>query len=100
MHRPLRLLPLLAVWALLLAAAAAQTPITLEVDASQAPLKLLHTHMLIPVQPGPLTLLYPKWIPGEHEPDGPIGNLTGLHFSADGKPVAWSRDPGDVFTFH
>lgn len=78
----------------------AQSPIRLTVDASQAPLKLIHSAMVFPVQPGPLTLYYPKWIPGEHEPDGPIGNLVSLRFTANGKPVAWTRDPLDVFTFH
>ena len=76
------------------------TPVTLTVDASQAPLKILHIRMRMPVEPGALTLDYPKWIPGEHEPDGPIGNVTGLHFTANGKEVAWNRDPLDVFTFH
>lgn len=80
--------------------AAAQSPIKLTVDASQAPLKVLYTHMTLPVKPGPLTLLYPKWIPGEHEPDGPIGNLTGLQFTANGKVIPWTRDTLDVFTFH
>jgi predicted metalloprotease with PDZ domain len=45
-------------------------------------------------------LYYPKWIPGEHAPDGPIANLTGLKFSADGKTIPWDRDLLDVFTFH
>jgi predicted metalloprotease with PDZ domain len=54
----------------------------------------------MPVKPGPLTLYYPKWIPGEHAPDGPIANLTGLKFSADGKTIPWDRDLLDVFTFH
>lgn len=80
--------------------AAAQSPIQLTVDASQAPLKMVYTHEVIPVHPGPFTLLYPKWIPGEHQPDGPIGNVTGLHFSAQGKPIPWTRDLLDVFTFH
>ena len=59
---------------------AAQTgpAIRLTVDATQAPMKIIHTVMVMPVQPGPLTLYYPKWIPGEHAPDGPIANLTGL----------------------
>ena len=82
------------------ALAAAQSPIQLTVDASQAPLKTLVTRMTLPVHPGPLTLLYPKWIPGEHEPDGPIGNLTGLTFTANGKTLPWTRDLLDVFTFH
>ncbi|MGH9477809.1 MAG: M61 family peptidase [Terriglobales bacterium] len=80
--------------------AAAQAPITLTVDASQAPLKMIYTHEVLPVQPGELTLYYPKWIPGEHEPDGPIGDLTGLVFTAGGKPLPWRRDLKDVFTFH
>ncbi|HEY7855120.1 MAG TPA: M61 family peptidase, partial [Terriglobales bacterium] len=83
-----------------LSGAAAQAPITLSVDASQAPLKLIHTRMLFPVSAGPLTLLYPKWIPGEHEPDGPIGNVTGLKFVGSGKTIPWTRDRLDMFTFH
>src|SRR5215469_16674677 len=75
-------------------------PIRLTVDATQASRKLLHTQMIIPVKPGPLTLFYPKWIQGEHDPHGPITNLTGLKLSANEKPVPWSRDTFDVFTFH
>ena len=74
--------------------------ITLDVDATQAPQKIIHTHMVIPVTPGPLTLYYPKWIPGEHAPDGPIINLVGLKFSANGKAIPWRRDLLDMFTFH
>lgn len=85
---------------LLIVPIVAQTPIRLIVDASQAPLKLIHTTLVFPVQPGPLTLYYPKWIPGEHEPDGPIGNLVSLRFTANGQPVPWTRDTLDVFTFH
>ncbi len=54
----------------------------------------------MPVKAGPLTLYYPKWIPGEHGPDGPITNLTGLKFEADGQTIPWERDLLDVFTFH
>jgi predicted metalloprotease with PDZ domain len=74
--------------------------ISLTLDASQAPLKILRSHISMPVKPGPLTLYYPKWIPGEHAPDGPIANLTGLKFSANGKTIPWQRDLLDVFTFH
>jgi predicted metalloprotease with PDZ domain len=70
------------------------------VDASQAPLKILRAHLEMPVGPGPLTLYYPKWIPGTHEPGGPIGSVTGLKFTANGKTVPWRRDLRDVFTFH
>ncbi|MGH9433844.1 MAG: M61 family metallopeptidase [Terriglobia bacterium] len=74
--------------------------ITLEVDATQAAKKIIYTHMVLPVTPGPLTLYFPKWIPGEHAPDGPILNLTGLKFSVDRHPIAWRRDLVDMFAFH
>src|SRR5271154_845210 len=80
-------------------AQSAQT-ISLTLDASQAALKILRSHITMPVKPGPLTLYYPKWIPGEHGPDGPIANLTGLKFSANGKNIPWQRDLLDVFTLH
>jgi len=85
-----------------LACALAQSSVTinLTVDASQAPEKILRTRMVMPVKPGPLTLYYPKWIPGEHEPAGPVGNVAGLTFSANGKTLPWRRDLLDAFTFH
>jgi len=52
-------------------------PIRLIVDASQAPQKILHVKMEIPVSAGALTLYYPEWIPGEHMPDGPSSKLLG-----------------------
>jgi predicted metalloprotease with PDZ domain len=96
------LLSLVMSLAFLAPAVRAQSPqtISLTLDASQAPLKVLHTHMVMPAKPGPLTLYYPKWIPGEHGPDGPIANVTGLKFSANGKVIPWQRDLLDVFTFH
>ena len=74
--------------------------ISLTVDATKTPQKILHAHMVMAVKPGPLTLYYPKWIPGEHGPDGPIANLTELKFEADGKVIPWQRDLLDVYTFH
>jgi predicted metalloprotease with PDZ domain len=69
-------------------------------DATQAPEKILRTRMVIPVKSGPLTLYYPKWIPGMHNPSGPVGNVAGLKFMADGKVIPWRRDLLDAFTFH
>ena len=74
--------------------------ISLTVDATQTPKKLLHAHLVLPVTPGPLTLYFPKWIPGEHGPDGPIADLVGLKFEAAGKTIPWLRDTLDAFTFH
>src|SRR5882724_812980 len=90
---------LLALVAIPAAAQSGQT-ISLTVDATQAPLKIVRTHMTLAVKTGPLTLYYPKWIPGEYGPDGPIGNVTGLKFAANGKTIPWTRDTLDVFTFH
>jgi predicted metalloprotease with PDZ domain len=74
--------------------------ISVTVDATRTQQKLLSAHEVIPVKPGPLTLYYPKWIPGEHSPSGPIASLTGLKFEADGKTIPWQRDLLDVYTFH
>jgi predicted metalloprotease with PDZ domain len=75
-------------------------PITLAVDASQAPQQVLHTRMVMPVVPGPLTLHYAKWIPGEHGPFGPISRVAGLKFTANGRTIPWRRDLLDPFAFH
>jgi predicted metalloprotease with PDZ domain len=82
--------------------AAGQTagPIRLLVDASQAPQKILHAHMEIPVSGGPLTLYYPEWIPGEHMPDGPIIEVAGMKFSGGGRTIAWRRDLVEMFSIH
>jgi predicted metalloprotease with PDZ domain len=80
--------------------ACADDVIQLRVDATRTRQKLLHAHLRLPVKPGPLTLYYPKWIPGEHGPEGPITSLTGLKFEGDGKTIPWQRDLLDVFTFH
>jgi predicted metalloprotease with PDZ domain len=81
----------------------AQSPLSIDltVDATHAPEKIVHTHMVMPVKPGPLTLYYPKWIPGEHLPSGPVSSVAGLTFSANGsEAIPWRRDLLDVFTFH
>src|SRR5690606_32032194 len=83
-----------------LALATGTQPIGLHVDISDTARKIFHTEMDIPVQAGPLTLHYPKWIPGEHGPTGPIENLTGVKFSANGKDIAWHRDLVNMYAFH
>jgi hypothetical protein len=82
------------------ALSSAAEPIQLTVDISDAARKFLRSHMVIPVKPGPLTLMYPQWIPGEHGPTGPIDNLAGLVFEANGRRLAWKRDDVDMFAFH
>jgi len=95
-----RLVFLASILSLAASAALAEEAILITVDATRTRQKLLHTHLVMPVKPGPQTLYYPKWIPGEHGPDGPIANLTGLKFEANGHTVPWQRDLLDVFTFH
>jgi predicted metalloprotease with PDZ domain len=80
--------------------AASSQPIKLVVDATHVPQKILHAELQISVTPGPLTLVYPKWIPGEHGPTGPVTDLTGLEFFAGGKRLTWRRDLVDMFALH
>ena len=74
--------------------------ITVSLDATEAPRKIFHARLAIPAAPGTLTLYYPKWIPGEHAPTGPIQNLTGLTFTGNGQTLKWRRDLLDGWTFH
>src|SRR6202011_2140273 len=73
---------------------------SVEVDARDAPRGIERVHLVLPVKPGKLTLLYPKWLPGEHAPNGPIGGVSGLKFSANGQAIAWQRDAENMFAFH
>ncbi|HEY5257629.1 MAG TPA: hypothetical protein VIJ12_04545 [Candidatus Baltobacteraceae bacterium] len=81
-----------------LAGAVAAQPIKLVVDASLAPSQsVVKTHEEIPVSPGPLTLYYPQWIPGEHAPVGPIQNVSNLVIAANGRTIPWLRDPLNLY---
>src|SRR5580698_9050223 len=80
-------------------ALSAQTPTTLSVDATDAPRRIFHVRMAMPAKPGPMTLLYPQWIPGEHGPTGPVVNLVGLKIQGGGKTIAWKRDSVNLFAF-
>ena len=73
---------------------------SIEVDAREAPRGIIKSHLHLPVRPGPLTLVYPQWIPGRHSPSGPITSLGGLRFSVGGAPLAWRRDDIDMYAFH
>jgi predicted metalloprotease with PDZ domain len=74
--------------------------VKLRVDATDAPRRLFHVRMSMPVKAGAMTLLYPQWIPGEHGPTGPIANLVGLKVQGGGKTIAWKRDSVNMFAFH
>ncbi|MEP6917425.1 MAG: M61 family peptidase, partial [Acidobacteriota bacterium] len=75
------------------------TTMTLDVDASDAPMKILHATVALPAKAGAMTLFYPKWIPGEHMASGPIANLTGLHIFADAREIDWRRDLVELNAF-
>ncbi|UGB37946.1 M61 family metallopeptidase [Frateuria soli] len=74
--------------------------IKINVDATDIAHRVFRVHETIPAQPGPLTLLYPQWIPGHHSPTGPIDKFAGLVVKANGKVLTWVRDPLDVYAFH
>jgi len=73
--------------------------ISLRVDVTDLERHVLNVHEVIPAAPGPLTLLYPEWLPGNHAPRGPIDGLGGLIINANGKRVEWTRDPVNIYAF-
>lgn len=79
-------------------ALAAPVEMDLQVDLTEAPRRLVRATLSLPVAPGPLALVYPRWVPGEHGPTGPIADVAGLRLSAAGKPIAWRRDEVDLYT--
>ncbi|HEY1891095.1 MAG TPA: hypothetical protein VGG63_11850 [Steroidobacteraceae bacterium] len=100
MYKALLVLGMLGWSSLALALPPVTQPIRISVDGTQAPQKILHSVLTMPVTPGALTLYYPKWMVADHSPDGPITNLTGLEFSINGRPIPWRRDLVDMYAFH
>ena len=74
--------------------------IRLVVDATDVARHIFRVKEAIPVQSGPLTLLYPKWVPGTHSPVGRIDAVGGLMIKANGERLEWVRDTVDVYAFH
>ncbi|GAB3779255.1 M61 family metallopeptidase [Dyella agri] len=72
----------------------------ISVDATDLAHRVFRVHEVVPAQAGPLTLLYPQWLPGNHSPSGPIDKFAGLVVKANGKVIPWTRDPLNVFAFH
>jgi len=119
---PLTFRPLLAtagLWLALSAApaapAAAQAPVhtpatapatapypgllQLAVDATDLDHRIFRVRQRLPVVPGPLTLYFPRWLPGEHAPTGDVSRLSGLVVRAGDLTLPWQRDPGDAHAF-
>ncbi len=78
----------------------AAEPIEINADLTEAPRRLFKATLKIPAKPGAATLHYPKWIQGEHQPTGPITDLSGVKISANGRPIAWQRDDVELHDFH
>lgn len=76
--------------------------VQLRVDASDIEHRVFRIRQTLPVAaPGPLTLLYPRWLPGNHSTTGPIEMLAGLQVrAADGARIPWQRDPERTYAFH
>ena len=81
--------------------------IKLDVDATDLARHIIQVHETIPVSDAgsaskddDLVLLYPRFVPGDHSPTGPIADLAGLVIKADGQRVEWLRDVVDVNAFH
>jgi predicted metalloprotease with PDZ domain len=72
----------------------------LTVDATDLDHRVLRVRETIPAQAGPLTLLFPQWIPGHHSPTGPIDQFAGLVVTSGGKRIEWKRDEFNVYAFH
>jgi predicted metalloprotease with PDZ domain len=75
-------------------------PIHLFVDLTDAPRNIYHARLEVPAKAGEMTLVFPKWIPGNHRPSGPIAALTGVRMEAAGQPLPWQRDSVDMYAFH
>ena len=73
---------------------------TVVVDETQAARRISFVHEEIRVQPGGLALAYPRWIPGEHGPTGPIQQVAALQIHSGNITLPWARDPDDIFTIH
>ena len=74
---------------------------TLDIDATNVTQGIFTTRETLTVaKPGPMVLLLPKWLPGNHSPSGQLDKLASLHIRGNGKDIQWTRDPVEVFGFH
>ena len=75
--------------------------IHIDVDASDTARRIIRIHETVPVdKSGDLVLLAPKWLPGDHEPDGEVIRMAGFTATIDGQAANWMRDPVEVNAFH
>ncbi len=73
---------------------------TLLVDTRDTARGIIQVKQVIPVAAsGPMTLLLPEWLPGNHAPRGQIEKIAGLTISAGDKVLKWQRDWQNVYAF-
>ncbi len=77
-------------------------PIKLDIDATDTARAVYRVTETIPVAPGTsaLVLMLPRWLPGNHSPSGTMDQLVDVRFFVGGQPIAWRRDPVEIFAFH
>jgi predicted metalloprotease with PDZ domain len=73
--------------------------IQLSVDATDITRRVVRIHETVTAIGADTVLLYPKWLPGTHAPEGPIDKIAGIRITSGGTPVPWTRDPVDVYAF-
>src|SRR5580693_2463164 len=78
----------------------AKAPIQITADLTDAPRKLFHAEIDLPVRPGPLALTEAAWIPGHHAQKFVESDITGIVFTANGQTIPWQRDDVDLYQFH
>jgi predicted metalloprotease with PDZ domain len=81
----------------LLTGVATAADLAIRLDAHDVVSKRVHTDLALAVAPGALTLVFPKWIPGEHGPSGPLDSMIGMKIEANGRTLPWARDPLDIY---
>ncbi|MGH8275654.1 MAG: M61 family peptidase, partial [Steroidobacteraceae bacterium] len=95
--RAVLLTAMLATVLLFMTGALQAADLAVRVDAREVQRKRIHTDLTLAVHGGPLTLVFPQWIPGEHGPTGPLDTVVGMVIRANGAPLAWQRDPRDMY---
>ncbi|MEG8184477.1 M61 family metallopeptidase [Nocardia terpenica] len=76
-----------------------QRAISVAVDVTDLPQRVIQVKQTIPVRPGTADLFFPQWLPGNHSPSGPIDKIAGIAFTGAGHKLEWKRDPLNVYAF-
>ncbi len=72
----------------------------LQVDATDLDHHIFRVKQQMPVQPGPLKLYFPRFLPGTHGPYGEVERFAGLTIQAGKSVLPWRRDTIDPYAFH